>query len=43
MAEKKQRYAGKVILITGGTMGIGLAMARLMAEEGGQVVISSRS
>ncbi|HTU09961.1 MAG TPA: glucose 1-dehydrogenase [Allosphingosinicella sp.] len=34
---------GKTVLITGGTSGIGLAMARRFAREGAQVVISGRS
>lgn len=34
---------GKVALITGSTKGIGLAIARRMAQVGAQVVISSRS
>ena len=33
----------KVIVITGGTRGLGLAVARACADEGAQVVISSRS
>lgn len=35
--------AGKVALITGSTKGIGLAIARRMAQAGAQVVISSRN
>jgi len=35
--------AGKVALITGSTKGIGLAIARRMAEAGARVVISSRN
>lgn len=33
---------GKVILVTGGTRGLGLAMARAFAEAGADLVISSR-
>lgn len=35
--------AGKVVLVTGSTRGIGLAIASRMAEAGARVVISSRS
>jgi dehydrogenase/reductase SDR family member 4 len=34
--------AGKVVVVTGSTRGIGLAAARLIAQAGGRVVISSR-
>jgi NAD(P)-dependent dehydrogenase (short-subunit alcohol dehydrogenase family) len=36
------RYAGKVALITGGSSGIGLAVASRIAGEGGTVVIAAR-
>jgi NAD(P)-dependent dehydrogenase (short-subunit alcohol dehydrogenase family) len=37
------RVAGKVVILTGGTAGIGRAAAELLAREGARVVISSRT
>ena len=34
--------AGRVMIVTGGTRGIGLATARLLAEDGASVVVSGR-
>lgn len=39
---EKDRFAGKVILVTGGNSGIGLATAQRLAEEGAQVIITGR-
>ena len=41
MTEAKA-LAGRVAIITGGTRGIGLASARLLAEDGASVVVSGR-
>ncbi|HEY9345626.1 MAG TPA: SDR family NAD(P)-dependent oxidoreductase, partial [Inquilinus sp.] len=34
---------GKIVLITGGSKGIGLACARVFGREGARVIIASRS
>ena len=37
------RFAGKIVLVTGGSTGIGLATARLFQAEGAQVVITGQN
>src|SRR5438445_42873 len=37
------RVAGKVVILTGGSAGIGRAGAELLAREGARVVVSSRT
>ena len=37
------RFDGKVVIITGGTSGIGLATAQLFAQEGARVVLMARN
>jgi NAD(P)-dependent dehydrogenase (short-subunit alcohol dehydrogenase family) len=36
------RFAGKVVLVTGGNSGIGLTTARAFLDEGGEVVVTGR-
>jgi NAD(P)-dependent dehydrogenase (short-subunit alcohol dehydrogenase family) len=38
----EKRFEGKVVLITGGNSGIGLAAARRLASEGAEVVLTGR-
>ncbi|MEU5696848.1 SDR family oxidoreductase [Actinosynnema sp. NPDC020468] len=37
------RYAGKKAVITGGTIGMGLATAQALVEEGGEVIVTGRN
>ena len=43
MARARQRFAGKVVLITGGSGGQGRVQARLFAEQGAAVVLTDVS
>lgn len=43
MAKKREvKFNGKVVLITGGSKGLGLIMARDIGKEGGKIVICAR-
>ena len=42
MANSANSYQGRLVLITGGSQGIGLALARLLAEEGANVWLLAR-
>jgi 3-dehydrosphinganine reductase len=42
MTQKNDSFAGRLVLITGGSSGIGLALARLLAGEGARIWILAR-
>ena len=37
------KFSGKVALVTGGTKGIGLATACLLADQGAKVIVCARN
>src|SRR5439155_6672250 len=43
MALDQFKLTGKVALVTGGSKGLGKAMARILAEAGADIIISSRT
>ena len=43
MTVTEETPAGRVVLITGGSRGIGLACARWFLEQGDRVAVTSRS
>lgn len=42
MAEKYDRYQGRLVLVTGGSSGMGLSLAQLLAAEGARVWLLAR-
>jgi NADP-dependent 3-hydroxy acid dehydrogenase YdfG len=42
MSDQKNKIAGKVVVITGASSGLGEAVARLLAKEGAKVALGAR-